>query len=234
MVGGSTVSHGTDADASNVSADPSLALTSSGALTAPPPVNASRVIAPGSTTSPGAASTTSETVRTPLTAPPAGAVSRPVWVPPARPAGSTVTVTPAGVVTDGTPAESHGASLVRFATVPGLPAESSTDAVRGPSPSAASRTSVAGSHTRAFEPFAVTKVAEATCLAPPVVVTRTVMVCSPSASVVVSSGSARWVTDPGPKSYGAVESVRTGAPPMSGSSSHHVVLVTSVVGASSG
>src|SRR5690625_3819285 len=215
-------------------AEPSLEVTTSGLLTRGPSRAALRAIAPGSTTRPGAASTTRETVRTPETARSAVAVIRPVWVPPARPVGSAVIVTVPGALTDPLATESHGASLDSDVAVPVVLASRVTVRVCGPSSSSVSTTSVAGSQERTVVSLAVVNVAVTTCWTPSVVVTRTVIVCSPSARLVVSSGAARCRTEPGAKSKGATSSVRTGAPPMSGSSSHHDVLATPSSGASRG
>src|SRR5699024_8096880 len=131
--------------------EPSLADTTSDVPTGAPSANAVTERAPGSTTRPGAASTSKDTVSTAETAPSAVAVRRPVCVPPARPAGSTRTSTVPGRDTVGDVTESHGASLVREATVPASVAVRAR--VRTSGPSAASTTRDSGSQTRALEPL---------------------------------------------------------------------------------
>src|SRR5690625_7996097 len=67
--------------------------------------------------------------------------------------------------------------------------------------------------------FSVAKTACCTVVPDPLV-TSAVMVWSPSGSPVVSKGADAWVTEPGEKSKGEGVSARTGAPAISGASSH--------------
>ncbi len=121
---------------------------------------------------------------------------------------------------------SHGAVDVRVTVVPGFVALTTACRTAGEPASGTSTRSAAWSKARVFVSFAVVKAVWTTWVAPTESRTSVVIVWSPSGSCLVSNGAAACATEPGPKSNGAAESVRSGWPVRSGSSSHHVVEET--------